>query len=154
MCEIQRDRSPARVERLENLLRGLVITEAAPIAQGRPMIVTDAGVNTVCSLARMTGVVRNAVDAARTVMGIPRPHVALLTTADAGPDYLPSQRLGEELTALDWPDAAVCGPIPFDMATDPAAVAELGLPHLPGAEEVCGQADILVCPTIESAILH
>ena len=45
----------------------------------------------------------------------------------------------------------VCGPLSFDLATDPASVAVKGMPDLPGAEEVAGRADVLVCPGIDTA---
>ena len=45
----------------------------------------------------------------------------------------------------------VCGPLSFDLATDPESVSIKGMPDLPGAEEVAGRADVLVCPGIDTA---
>jgi len=45
----------------------------------------------------------------------------------------------------------VCGPLSFDLATDPESVAIKGMPDLPNAQEVAGQADILICPGIDTA---
>ena len=127
------------------------IFDAAPIAKGRPMILTDAGVTTVCSFGRIAGLIRNAVDVARTVMLIDRPRVAILSANEKLIPTLPSTQLGAEFARRGWPDAAVYGPLSLDLATDPGAVAVKGLPDVPGAQEVAGQADILVCPGIDAA---
>jgi len=39
----------------------------------------------------------------------------------------------------------------FDLATDPSSAAVKGIPDLPGAEDVVGRADVLVCPGIDTA---
>ena len=127
------------------------IFDAAPISGGRPMILTDAGVTTVCNFGRLAGLVRNAVDLAHIVMNIPRPRVAILSANEKQIASLPSTWLGAELTKRDWPDAVVYGPLSFDLATDPRSVATKGLPDLPAAHEVAGQADVLVCPGIDAA---
>lgn len=126
------------------------IFDAAPISNGRPMILTDAGVTTVCTYARIAGLIRNAVDVARSVMEIERPRVALLSANEKILPTLPSTQLGAEFSRRDWPDAVVYGPLSLDLATDPGAVASKGLPDVPGAREVAGRADILVCPGIDS----
>ena len=127
------------------------IFDAAPIANGRPMILTDAGVTTVCSFGRIAGLIRNAVDVARNVMLIDRPRVAILSATEKPIPTLPSTQLGAEFARRGWPDAYVYGPLSLDLATDPGAVAVKGLPDVPGAREVAGHADILVCPCIDSA---
>ncbi|HOZ48066.1 MAG TPA: butyrate kinase [Candidatus Hydrogenedentes bacterium] len=126
------------------------IFDAAPIAQGRPMILTDAGITTVCNFGRIAGLIRNAVDVARSVMRIERPRVAVLSATEKPIATLASTQLGAEFARRGWPDADVYGPLSLDLATDPKAVAVKGLPDVPGAREVGGQADILVCPNIES----
>ncbi|MEI8373863.1 MAG: phosphate acyltransferase [Planctomycetota bacterium] len=127
------------------------IFDAAPIAGGRPMLLTDAGVTTVCDLKRMIDLVSNAVDVAQAVMGIERPRVAILSANEKQIASLPSTRMGLELASRDWQNAVVCGPLSFDLATDPASVAIKGMPDLPGALEVAGRADVLVCPGIDTA---
>jgi phosphotransacetylase len=127
------------------------VFDASPIADGRPMLLTDAGVTTVCNLERMIDLVCNAVDVARAVMGIERPRVAILSANEKQVASLPSTRTGLELAGRRWQDAVVCGPLSFDLATDPASVALKGMPDLPGAQEVAGQADVLVCPGIDTA---
>ncbi len=127
------------------------VFDAAPIAGGRPMVMTDSGVTTVCNFGRMVDLIRNAVDVARTILGVSRPRVAVLSANEKQIASLPSTRTGLQLARRNWPDAVVCGPLSFDLATDPASVAVKGMPKLPGADEVAGRADVLVCPSIDTA---
>jgi len=127
------------------------VFDAAPLANGRPMLLTDAGVTTVCTPERMVDLVNNAVDVAQAVMGIDRPRVAILSANEKEIPSLPSTRMGLELARRDWPEAVVCGPLSFDLATDPESVAIKGMPDLPCAKEVAGKADVLVCPGIDTA---
>jgi len=125
--------------------------DAAPIAGGRPMLMTDAGVTTDCSFQRMQDLIRNAVEVARGVLQIERPRVAVLSANEKQIGSLPSTGMGAELSRLDWPNAVVYGPLSFDLATDPQSVAVKGMPEAPAAAEVAGQADVLVCPGIDAA---
>ena len=125
--------------------------DAASIAGGRPILMTDAGVTTVCNFGRMQDLVRNAIDVAQVVMGIDRPRVAILSANEKQIPSLPSTWMGLETARRSWPNALVCGPLSFDLATDPESVSIKGLPDLPGAAEVAGRADILVCPGIDTA---
>lgn len=127
------------------------VFDAACIGGGRPMLLTDAGVTTVCNFGRMVDLVRNAVDVARRTMRIDRPRVAILSANEKQIPSLPSTWMGLEMAKRSWPDAVVCGPLSFDLATDPESVSIKGLPHLPNAAEVAGQADVLVCPSIDTA---
>ena len=95
--------------------------------------------------------VGNAIDVAQAVLGIERPCVAILSASEELAASLPSPRNGLDLAGRSWPDAVVCGPLSFDLAIDPAAVAVLGMPDLPGAEEVAGKADVLVCTASDAA---
>ncbi len=127
------------------------IFDADPIANGRPMILTDAGVTTVCSQDRMIDMILNSVELARTVMEIDRPKVAILSANEKQIPSLPSTAMGLELAQMQWDDAIVCGPLSFDLATDPESVEVKGMPDVPNAEIVAGHADILVCPGIDAA---
>jgi butyrate kinase len=129
----------------------VTIFDAAVIAGGRPILMTDAGVTTVCNFGRMQDLVRNAIDVAHTVMGIDRPRVAMLSANEKQIPSLPSTWIALETAKRAWPDAVVCGPLSFDLATDPESVAIKGLPDLPSAAEVAGRADIIVCPGIDTA---
>ena len=127
------------------------VFDASPIAGGRPLLFTDAGVTTVCNFGRMTGIICNAVEVARVVMGIERPRVAVLSANEKQIPSLASTHMAAALTQRHWDNAIVYGPLSFDLATDPRSVAMKGMPNHPGAREVAGQADILVCPGIDSA---
>ncbi|MGB2820092.1 MAG: phosphate acyltransferase, partial [Phycisphaerae bacterium] len=129
----------------------VTVFDAAPIAAGRCMIMTDAGVTTVCNFGRLVDMVHNAVDVARTVMGIRMPRVAVLSANEKQVPSLPSTWLAAELSKRDWQDAVVYGPLSFDLATSPESVVLKGLADLPGLADVAGRADILVCPGIDSA---
>ena len=127
------------------------VFDAGPIARGRPMVLTDAGVTTVCHFGRMVGLIRNAVDVAHAVLHLDRPRVAILSANEKQVASLPSTAMGLALAERPWPDAVVDGPLSFDLATDPASVAIKGLPDRPNAAEVAGRADVLVCPGIDAA---
>ena len=122
----------------------VTIFDAAPIADGRPIAMTDAGVTTVCNFGRMVHLVENAVDVARAVMGIDRPRVAILSANEKQIPSLASTQIGAELAARDWPNATVYGPLSLDLATAPDSVAIKGLPDTGAAAEVAGQADVPV----------
>jgi butyrate kinase len=127
------------------------VFEAAPVSGGKPMIITDAGVTTVCSFGRLVNLIDNAVEVAKVVMNIPLPRVAVLSANEKQIPSLPSTWTGKKLAERRWDDALVCGPLSFDLATDPESVEVKGLPNLPNAGEVAGRADILVCPGIDAA---
>ena len=125
--------------------------DAAPIAGGRPLLLTDPGVTVSCDYERMVGLVTNAIDVAHDIMGITRPRVAILSANEKIIASLPSTQMGQDLSARHWPGAAVYGPLSFDLAVSPDSVAlkEGALSDV--AAEVAGQADILVCPGIDAA---
>jgi len=129
----------------------ITLFDAASISGGRPILMTDAGVTTVCNFGRIQDLVRNALDVAHTVMGIERPRVAMLSANEKQIPSLPSTWIALETAKRAWPDAVVCGPLSFDLATDPGSVSIKGLPNLPNAAEVAGHADIIVCPGIDTA---
>jgi butyrate kinase len=125
--------------------------DAAPLAGGRPMLLTDPGVTTVCNLGRMVGLIENAVDVARAILGIDRPRVALLSANEKVIDSLPSTKMAEALTRRAWPDAVVYGPLSLDLAVSADSVRLKSFPPGGPAGEVAGRADILVCPGLDAA---
>jgi butyrate kinase len=127
------------------------IVEASPVAEGRPLIITDAGVTTICNFGRMVNLIENAVEVARVVMGLERPRVAVLSANEKQIPSLPSTWIGRSLAQRSWTHALVSGPLSFDLATDPESVSVKGLPDIPHARDVAGKADILVCPGIDAA---
>jgi len=136
---------------VRNTISLVTMFDAAPIAGGRPMLLTDPGVTTVCSYGRMVGLIENAADVARSIMGIERPRVAVLSANEKVIDSLPSTRLAEALAHREWEDAFVYGPLSFDLAVNPASVGIKGLSAHGAAHEVAGKADVLVCPNLEAA---
>ncbi len=125
--------------------------DAAPIAGGRPMLMTDPGVTTVCDFGRMVGLIENAVDVARAIMGIRRPRVAVLSANEKIIDSLPSTRMGKALSERTWEDCAVYGPLSLDLAVSEESVRLKEAALEGGAMEVAGKADVLVCPGLDSA---
>jgi butyrate kinase len=136
---------------VRNTMSLVTMFDAAPIAGGRPMLLTDPGVTTVCSFGRMVGLIENAVDVARSVMGIERPRVAVLSANEKVIDSLPSTKMADALSQRRWEDAVVYGPLSFDLAVDPDSVGAKGLASHGAAAEVAGKADVLVCPCLDSA---
>lgn len=125
--------------------------DAAPIAGGRPILLTDPGVTTVCDEDRMAGLIRNAIDVARSIMGIDRPRVAVLSANEKIIKSLPSTAMGRDLTQRDWPDAVVYGPLSFDLAVSVESVRLKGGAPSGAARQVAGRADVLVCPCLDAA---
>jgi len=136
---------------VRNTISLVTLFDAACIAGGRPMLLTDPGVTTVCSFGRMVGLIENAVDVGRAILGLERPRVAVLSANEKVIDSLPSTRLAAALAERKWDNAVVYGPLSFDLAVDPESVGLKGLPETEAAREVAGQADILVCPNLEAA---
>ncbi|MBE0537735.1 MAG: hypothetical protein IH624_18905 [Phycisphaerae bacterium] len=129
----------------------VTLFDAAPVRGGTPVILTDAGVTTVCTPERMAHIIENAVDVARVVMNIDCPRVALLSANEKQIASLPSTAMALELAGRPWSDAVVCGPLSFDLAIDPGSVTVKGMPDCPNAADVAGRADILVCPGLDAA---
>jgi len=136
---------------VRNTMSLVTLFDTAPIARGRPMLLTDPGVTTVCSFGRMVGLIENAVDVARAILGIERPRVAILSANEKVIESLPSTRLAQTLSQRNWENAFVYGPLSLDLAVDPDSVGLKGLGSYGAAQEVAGQADVLVCPCIDSA---
>jgi len=136
---------------VRNTMSLVTLFDTAPIAGGRPMLLTDPGVTTVCSFGRMVGLIENAVDVARAILGIERPRVAILSANEKVIESLPSTRMAQALSQRPWENAFVYGPLSLDLAVDPESVGLKGLGSYGAAQEVAGRADVLVCPCLDSA---
>lgn len=88
-------------------------------------------------------IIENAVDVARA-LGVERPRVALLEANEVPSEKIPTTVLEQDLSRRHWEGADVFGPLSYDLALYPEAVAKKGLKENP----VAGQADILVVPHI------
>ena len=86
----------------------VTVFDASPIAEGRPILLTDAGVPTARTAEHMVDLVCNAVEVAQAVMGIQRPRVAILSATEQGTS-LPSSSALLEMAGRRWQDAVVCG---------------------------------------------
>jgi len=119
---------------------------------GRPMLLTDAGVNIAPSLQRKVDIVRNALDVART-LGISKPKVAILAaTEKVNYPAMPATLDGDILTKMankgEFGDARVYGPLSLDLAVSEKVAATKRFNN-----PVAGKADILVAPDIEAGNL-
>ncbi|MEM5477993.1 bifunctional enoyl-CoA hydratase/phosphate acetyltransferase [Pacificibacter sp. AS14] len=115
----------------------------------KPLMITDAAINISPDLATKRDIVQNAIDLARALK-IDQPKVAILSAVETV-----NPRMASTLDA-----AALCkmadrgqitgglldGPLAFDNAISPAAVAAKGI-----VSDVAGIADILVAPDLEAA---
>ena len=131
----------------------VTVFQANCIADGRPMIMTDAGVSASLNYSRMTALINNAAGIARGVLQLGHPRIALLSGNEKVIPALPSTGMAEQLTAAHWEDCTVYGPLSFDLAVDPESV-RLKLHDLAEGSpirEVAGRADILVNPGLDAA---
>ena len=114
----------------------------------RPLMITDAAINIAPDLGIKRDIVQNAIHLAHA-LGIAQPKVAILSAVETV-----NPRMASTLDA-----AALCkmadrgqitgglldGPLAFDNAISPAAVAAKGI-----VSDVAGVADILVAPDLEA----
>lgn len=139
--------------RVRDTMSLVTLFQSPCIANGRPLLLTDAGVTTLCNFSRMTGMIQNAAEVARLVLGKARPRIALLSANEKVIESLASTKLEAALSKKYWEDMVVYGPLSFDLATDPESVRIKGVSKGddPAMAEVAGQADVLVCPSLDAA---
>jgi len=126
--------------------------DAAPIAGGRMMILTDPGLNIVRTYARMVDIIDNAAEVARLILGLARPRVAVISANEEETRGLLSSQLAIALTRRRWEDLDLYGPLSFDLAVDPQSAAiKRVVERFPASEPVAGRADILVFTAIDAA---
>jgi len=120
--------------------------------QDRGLLLADAQLNVTPNLAAKRDIVQNTIDLAHA-LGLAAPHVALLAAMDA-----PSAAFPSTIEALALKDmakrgvirgAVVDGPLTPEsaLAADDARMAPAGSPG------VAGNADILIAPTMEAALM-
>jgi phosphate acetyltransferase/phosphate butyryltransferase len=114
----------------------------------RMLFITDAAINIAPDLATLTDIVQNAIDLA-LALGIETPRVALLSAVETVTAKLPSTLLAAAICKMHHRGqiigGLVDGPLAFDNAISPEAVATKGI-----VSDVAGRADILVAPNLES----
>lgn len=116
--------------------------------QNRTLFVTDAAINISPDLEALSDIVQNAIDLA-IALGVKTPLVALLSAVETVTGKLPSTLLAAAICKMhdrgQIVGGKVDGPLAFDNAISPAAVAAKGI-----VSDVAGYADILVTPNLES----
>ncbi|PHR18734.1 MAG: enoyl-CoA hydratase [Hoeflea sp.] len=116
--------------------------------QDRTLFVTDAAINISPDLEALKDIVQNAIDLAIAI-GVEVPLVALLSAVETVTGKLPSTLLAAAICKMhdrgQIVGGKVDGPLAFDNAISPAAVAAKGI-----VSDVAGHADILVTPNLES----
>ena len=117
----------------------------------RGFLLADAQLNVAPNLAAKRDIVRNTIVLAHA-LGIVEPRVALLAAAEGPTTAFPSTTDAVELKAMAtkgvFPRAVVDGPLMSDSALSNEAARANGL-----TSEVAGQADALIAPTMEAAIM-
>ena len=117
-------------------------------SQPKPLLITDAAINTAPDLETKADIIRNAIDLARAI-GIERPKVAILSAVETVTPRVPSTiEAGALCKMADRGQIAggeIDGPLAFDNAVSVAALASKGI-----VSEVAGQADILLAPDLEA----
>ena len=115
---------------------------------GSPILISDGAVNVTPDIkTRQQTVITCAVVA--KALGIETPRIAIISATEAAIPSIPTSMEAKELS--DWAQdnvdgAIVSGPLSFDLAMAPEAVAIKGIDDNP----VAGAADALVMPDITS----
>jgi len=117
-------------------------------AYPKPLIITDAAINITPTLAQKRDICQNAIDLLH-VMGVPRPHVAVLAAVETVNPAMPSTLDAAALTVMatrhQITGGLVDGPLAFDNAISLEAASIKGI-----VSPVAGSADILLVPDLEA----
>ena len=117
-------------------------------AYGKPLIVTDAAINILPTLAQKRDICQNAVDLMHK-LGVETPQVAVLAAVETVNADMPATLDAAALTVMAARGqifgALVDGPLAFDNAISPEAARTKGI-----VSPVAGHADILLVPDLEA----
>jgi phosphotransacetylase len=117
-------------------------------AYPRPLLITDAAINILPTLADKRDICQNAIDFAQ-VLGISMPKLAVLSAVETVSDKLPSTIDAAALCKMadrgQIKGAVIDGPLAFDNAVSLEAARTKGI-----VSPVAGQADILLVPDLEA----
>jgi phosphotransacetylase len=120
---------------------------AAPLYP-RLLLITDAAVNISPDLKAKADIARNAIGLAHAI-GIELPRVAVLSAVETVTPDIPSTLDAAALCKMadrgQITGGVLDGPLAFDNAVSPEAARAKGI-----VSPVAGQADILLCPDLES----
>jgi phosphate acetyltransferase len=119
--------------------------------QPRPLIAADTMLNVAPNLAAKKDIVRNTVAFAHA-LGLAEPNVALLAAKGTITPAFPSTSEAAALMSMAaqgaFPGAIVEGPMTVDVALSPEFAHHAGT-----RSAVAGRADVLIAPTMESAVM-
>jgi phosphotransacetylase len=119
--------------------------------QRHGLLLADAQLNVAPNLAAKKDIVLNAIDLA-LALGVTVPKVALLAATDTVTHAFPSTSDAAALRAMAgeaaFRGACVDGPLTADSALSPDAARANGV-----KSEVAGEPDVLIAPTMETALL-
>jgi phosphate butyryltransferase len=114
----------------------------------KPIMVTDAAINIAPTLEEKRDIVQNAIDLARVLM-VEQPKVAILSAVETINPRIPSTTDAAALCKMadrgQISGAILDGPLAMDNAISREAAEVKGI-----ASPVCGDADILLVPDLES----
>jgi phosphate acetyltransferase len=114
----------------------------------KPLMVTDAALNIRPSLSEKVDIISNAIDLAH-ILGIEHPKVAILSAVETVNPDIPSTLDAAALCKMadrgQIKGGILDGPLAFDNAISMQAARIKNI-----VSEVAGDADILVCPDLES----
>jgi phosphate acetyltransferase len=111
----------------------------------KTLYVTDGAINVAPSPELMEVIAHNAIDLLRA-LGVRRPKVAVLSAAETVNRSVPSSVDAAVVSERISARADSLGPVALDIALSRAAASIKGI-----ASTVAGDADLVVCPNIESA---
>ncbi len=134
--------------RVGRMLSHVALFDAPPM--GKPVMVTDAGVNIRPNLSQKIEIIRNAAEVAQR-LGVKLPKVAMLAAVEhVDPSAMPATRDAKLIERMAdagiLGEIAVQGPLALDDAVSADVVRSKSL-----TGPVAGKADILVAPEIETA---
>ena len=112
-----------------------------------PLIITDGVLNVMPNIKTKMHILKNSVDFANRI-GITRPKVSVLSATEEVLDSVPSSVEAKEITKLAKEEnlnADVFGPLAFDNSISKKSAVIKGIKN-----EVAGQADILLVPSVET----
>jgi phosphate butyryltransferase len=140
---------PESMLRTGRLLSDVFVFEYHQRTGNKLVMITDGGLNIAPDLEAKTQLIENAVEVAH-MLGNGNPKVAVLSAAEFVKEDMPSSvdaaALSRRNAEGEIRGCVVEGPLALDVALEPHAALEKGIRSV-----VAGAAEILVCPSIESA---
>lgn len=122
-----------------------------PADGGKPLLISDAAINVAPDMKTRQTMMIELIHVAQA-LGIARPAIAVISATEKPIASIPSSLAAKELA--DWgkanlDNADISGPLSFDLAISPDAVAIKGLDNDP----VAGHADAIIMPEITAGNL-